>query len=157
MLEASSRRRLWETSHFLSPRQRTERGRGQAVVNGPETLINAHVLEAERSIQRATLEDAKKYLILCLFFFFSTPGFKISDVHQVHYISLAGKYPLLCFMNKPCFVSLCPKMLLVRTVHMRTTSKAGNTADRRQAAHRKWDRHTPNITTKLSTGILYKT
>lgn len=31
-------------------------------------------------------------------------------------------------MIEPCFVSMCPKMLLlVRTVHTKVTSKAGNT------------------------------
>lgn len=46
----------------------------------------------------------------------------------MHYSSLTGKYHFLCFMIEPCFVSMCPKMLLlVRTGHTKVTSKAGNT------------------------------
>lgn len=63
MLETSPRRRPWKKSNILSP------SGGEQKRPGHETLINAHILDAEKSIQSATLEDAKKYLILCLFFF----------------------------------------------------------------------------------------
>lgn len=103
----------------------------------PVPFTNESVDAENQFNNKPCLKMLKNILILIFvvvfFLHLFPPSLKISNIHQMHYTSLSGKYPfLLCFTNNPCFSSLCPKMLLVETGHMKVMLKAGNTADRGQ-------------------------